>query len=237
MATNSAGRTSIDSSTTSFTDAQERMTNSTPRASFTSDTPYVDANQSQATLGRPSQQSMGLADAETTEVLRPSVDASRSPEVERPAPLQFSAEPTATVMSMGAATTQAASDATAVHVPASAPENLRNKPALEDEAGRVLAAADEEKQRRSADDSSSKASKVPAADEVEADPLAGFSEEARAIIKAQADVPKPRKLSYFALFKYGTRFEIAANIVAVGCAIAAGAAQPLMTLVSAASAE
>ncbi|QIW98788.1 hypothetical protein AMS68_004306 [Peltaster fructicola] len=64
----------------------------------------------------------------------------------------------------------------------------------------------------------------------EKDLFAHLPEHEAAVLRRQLDTP-PVKLSYFGLYRYATRLDIIVMVVSSICAIAAGAAMPLMTVV------
>lgn len=228
MSTDTPRRDSLHSTTS--TNAAFFEPAETPRPSMQSDASrsFVDAKQSQATL-RSSAAAPSTQIGETTEELRPSID------YERTVPLGFVTEPTAPTLSLGGAPTHEASSTPKVTIPQGVPENRQEEPESEKDAGRVLAAA--EKRSRSSSTSGSRPASAPSKGEkgddstVEVDPLAGFSNEARATIKAQADVPPTRSIRYIALFRYATIFERFSMIAALVMAAGAGVAQPAMSLI------
>lgn len=61
------------------------------------------------------------------------------------------------------------------------------------------------------------------------DPFRHLPEHERAILKRQVDVPDV-KVGYFTLYRYATKMDILILIIAGICAIAGGAAMPLMTV-------
>ncbi|EMC97085.1 hypothetical protein BAUCODRAFT_69121 [Baudoinia panamericana UAMH 10762] len=67
-------------------------------------------------------------------------------------------------------------------------------------------------------------------DKEEDDPLAHLPEHEAAIIRKQLDIP-PVKLTYFSLYRYATRNDFLIMAVSAICAIAGGAAMPLMTII------
>ena len=75
-------------------------------------------------------------------------------------------------------------------------------------------------------------SKTPTSEkeQKEEDPLAHLPEHEAAIIRRQLDIP-PVKLGYKDLYRYATRNDLLIMLVSGICAIAAGAAMPLMTVV------
>ena len=74
----------------------------------------------------------------------------------------------------------------------------------------------------------SKVLKPKGADDAE-DPMAHLPEHERAILKRQLDIP-PVKVTYFTLYRYATRNDKIIWAISALCAIAGGAAQPLMTV-------
>ncbi|KAK9379695.1 P-loop containing nucleoside triphosphate hydrolase protein [Kockiozyma suomiensis] len=81
----------------------------------------------------------------------------------------------------------------------------------------------------SAESSNEKTDAVLAVDAAE-DPFAHLPEHEAAILRAQIEV-KPVPVSFLKLFRYATPFDIILLVIAHLCAIAAGAAMPLMTIV------
>jgi ATP-binding cassette subfamily B (MDR/TAP) protein 1 len=64
-------------------------------------------------------------------------------------------------------------------------------------------------------------------DQTPEDLLQHLPEHEAAIIRRQLDIP-PINISYFGLYRYATKNDILVLIVSAICAIAAGAAMPLM---------
>ncbi|KAK4052730.1 hypothetical protein OIV83_002017 [Microbotryomycetes sp. JL201] len=61
--------------------------------------------------------------------------------------------------------------------------------------------------------------------------LSNLTEHQRHVVTAQTFTAKQTPISYFALFRFATPFELAINILGLICAIAAGTTQPLLTVV------
>lgn len=61
------------------------------------------------------------------------------------------------------------------------------------------------------------------------DPFKHLPDHERAILKRQIDVPEV-KIGYFSLYRYATKMDLTILVIASICAIAAGAAMPLMTV-------
>ena len=61
--------------------------------------------------------------------------------------------------------------------------------------------------------------------------LQNLTEEQRAAVMAQIEMPPKQKVSFFGLFRYTTQFEIMLNALGLFWAICAGVAQPAMTII------
>ena len=62
------------------------------------------------------------------------------------------------------------------------------------------------------------------------DPFAHLPEHEAAILRRQVEIPSV-KVTYFMLYRYATRNDVIIMVVGSICAIAAGAALPLMTII------